>query len=68
MDISTSTDETRAMYMVLFDMLGNSQTLVERVINMTFQRAHPDYIQAVDLIHSEGYRWNEISFKVTNNH
>lgn len=30
MGISTSTDENREMYMVLFVMLGNSQTLVEK--------------------------------------
>lgn len=55
MGISTSTDENRDMYMALFVLLGNSQALVEKEQkNMTLQRAHPGYIQAVDLIRSEG--------------
>lgn len=46
-----------------FVMLGNSQTLVEKEQkNMTLQRAHPDYIQVVDLIHSEGVQvaWDQL--------
>lgn len=43
MGISTSTDETRAMHTVLFDMLGDSQTPVEkkRIKKHDFSKSPP---------------------------